>query len=441
MNARGLMVGLVFAAATCGAAMADSILARSYTSAKLDGLWTGTLGSAPPDPSWFALLAPGSDAPQPATIVTTVDFGLPFTGMVTGESVTAAGATEIRTFPVIPMSREEAAVLNRRLAWAEIYLSRYRFYEAVSTDDASVLAALTERQYAAGLEAYLVTARLYFSAPDLPGKCLRLTRLNELAAGPLSGIDSEVLAEDWRDLLPIQAATAGRLGGDVLSGIVCSVQPVRGRAETIRIVENRVRERIIGEVRAKVDDTLTLLAASAAEFTSLVNRMNVPILSAEILELERVLGNAASNMLLVKEDQLHAAQTIATLQAVDLATLNQPTELREFNDGQARMTAITGLIEMVMSALAELGTLVGDPALQAELAPCTALRGAYGALDLALGAGTLTQAINGPYEDCLNRARSVVARFQEPSLDKHFMAALARHVRQISETYLSTVSP
>ena len=169
--------------------------------------------------------------------------------------------------------------------------------------------------------------------------------------------------------------------------------------------------------------------------------MNVPILSAEILELERVLGNAASNMLLVKEDQLHAAQTIATLQAVDLATLNQPTELREFNDGQARMTAITGLIEMVMSALAELGTLVGDPALQAELAPCTALRGAYGALDLALDTGTLTQAINGPYEDCLNRARSVVARFQEPSLDKHFMAALARHVRQISETYLSTVSP
>lgn len=421
--------------------MADSILARSYTSAKLDGLWTGTLGSAPPDPSWFALLAPGSDAPEPTTVVTTVDFGLPFTGVVTGESMTPAGATETRTFPVIPMSREEAAVLNRRLAWAEIYLSRYRFYEAVSTDDAAVLAALTERQYAAGLEAYLVTARLYFSAPDLPGKCLRLTRLAELAAGPLSGIDSEVLPEDWRDLLPIQAATAGRLGGDVLAGIVCSVQPVRGRAETIRIIENRVRERIIGEVRAKVDDTLTLLAASAAEFTSLVNRMNVPILSAEILELERVLGNAASNMLLVKEDQLRAAQTIATLQAVDLSTLNQPTELQEFNDGQGRMTAITALIEDVMSALAELPAIAGGPSVQAELAPCAALRGAYGALDLNLDTGTLTQAVNGPYEDCLNRARAVVARFQEPSLDKAFTAELAHHVRQISEAYLSTVSP
>src|SRR5690606_32994714 len=126
------------------------------------------------------------------------------------------------------------------------------------------------------------------------------------AAGPLSGIDADLLPGDWRDLLAIQAATAARLGGDVLAGTVCGVEPVRGRAETIRIIENRVRERIITEVRAKVDDTLTLLAASAAEFTTLVNRMDVPILSAEILELERVLGNAAANMMLVKEDQLRA---------------------------------------------------------------------------------------------------------------------------------------
>lgn len=441
MKARALIAGLLLTAAACGTVSAESILERSYTSAKLNELWSGTLGSGPPDAQWFDLLAPGSDTPEPVTLVAAVDFGVPFTGVVTGESVTPAGQTEFRTFPVIPMPPEDAAVLNRRLAWAEIYLSRYRFYEAVSTDGAEVLAALTERQYAAALEAYLITARLYFSAPDLPGKCVRLTRLNEIAAGPLSGIGADLLPEDWRDLLAIQAATAARLGGDVLAGTVCGVEPVRGRAETIRIVENRVRERIITEVRAKVDDTLTLLAASAAEFTALVNRMDVPILSAEILELERVLGNAAANMMLVKEDQLRAAQTIATLEAVDLSTLNQPTELQEFNDGQSRMTAMAGLIEEVMTSLAALASVVDDPSVQAELAPCASLRGAYGALDLTLDTGTLTQAINGPYEDCLNRARSVVVRFQEPNLDKHFMAELARHVRQISETYLSTVSP
>lgn len=440
MRIRGLIVGLLFVAG-CSATLAQSILTRSYTSAKLDELWAGTLGSSPPDPQWFEMLAPGADTPEPTTVVAQPDFGVPFTGVVTGESVTPTGATEVRTFPVLPMSPEHAAVLNRRLAWAEIYLSGYRFYEAVSTDGAAVLAALTERQYAAGLEAYLITARLYFALPDLPGKCLRLTRLNELAAGPLSGIAADRLPEDWRPLLPVQTAAAGRLGGDVLAGIVCGVEPVRGRAETLRIVENRVRERILSEVRAKVDDTLVLLEASAAEFTALVNRMNVPILSAEILELERVLGNAAANMLLVKEDQLRAAQTIATLQAVDLSSLNQPTELQEFNDGQSRMSSIAGLIEEVMAALADLAAVVEDSAVRADLEPCGVLRGAYGALDLALDTGTLTQAINGPYEDCLNRARTVVARFQEPSLDKALMAELARHVRQISETYLSTVSP
>jgi hypothetical protein len=202
-----------------------------------------------------------------------------------------------------------------------------------------------------------------------------------------------------------------------------------------------VRERIMTEVRAKVDDTLQLLEASSTEFQSLVNQMDVPIFSAEIMELERVLGNAAANMVLVKDDQLNAATTIATLQAVDLSALNQPTALQEFTDGQARMTGMVALIDAVMAALADLATLEGDPAVATDLAPCAGLRGAYSALDLGLDTGSLTQMINDPYEDCIERARAVVARFQEPSLDKALMAELARHVRQISEAFLSTVSP
>jgi hypothetical protein len=424
-----------------GPAGAESVLERFYPSAKLAELWAGTLGSADPEPDRFALLAPGSVTPEPVTMVTGTDFGLPFEGVVIGESATPAGGTEARAFPVIPMGADDASVLNRRLAWAEIYLARYRFFEAVSTDDAAVMAALAERQYGAALEAYLVTARLYFATPDLPEKCRRLTRLQELAAGPLTGLAEERLPAAWRPLLPIQAATATRLGGDALAALVCSVQAVRGRAETIRIVETRVRERIMTEVRAKVTDTLQLLEASSTEFQSLVNQMDVPILSAEILELERVLGNAAANMILIKEDQLKAATTIATLQAVDLSALNQPEALQELTDGKARMTAMSGLIDAVMAALADLANLEGDPTATADLGPCANLRGVYPALDLGLDTGTLTQTMNGPYEDCLARARGVVSRFQEPSLDKALMAELARHVRQISEAFLSTVSP
>lgn len=431
----GLILGL------CGPAPADSIVARSYTSAKLDALWRGTLGTEAPQPAMFAMLAPGAATPAAVAPAPVTRFGLPFAGTVLGESAPAAGPAQVRAFPVIPMTREEASVLNRRLAWAEIYLARYRYFEAVSTDGAAVMTTLSARQYSAALEAYLITARLYYAAPDLPEKCRRLTRMAELSGGALSGLAAETLATGWRPLAPLQQAAAARLGAAPLAALVCSVEPVRGRAETVRLVETRVRERIMTEVRAKVSDTLTLLDASAAQFTTLVNQMDVPIFSAEILELERVLGNAAANMILVKEDQLRAAETIATLQAVDLSALAQPTALQEFETGRTRMQAMAGLIDGVMTALAGLPDAVDDPALKAELAPCSALRGAYPALDLGRDTGTLSQSITAPYEACLTRARAVVLRFQQPSLDSALMAALARHVRQISETYLSTVSP
>ena len=420
----------------------ESILERRYTSAKLDGFWRNTLGMQAPDADWFELLAPGPEAVEPVSdALPELDFGVPFFGEVLGESAAPQGEAVVKAFPVIPLSREAAAELNRRLAWAEIYLNRYRYFEAVGTDTAETYETLTSRQYAAGLEAYLITARLYFAAADLPGKCLRLQRMDELAQSALSGLQEMSPPQDWRPLVPIQQATANRLGDDALAGLVCSVQPVRGRAETIRVVETRVRERIMLEVRAKVEETLHLLEASSTEFQRLVNDMDVPILSAEILELERVLGNASANMILVKEDQLKAADTIAELQDVDLSSLNQPGQLSEFEQGQTRMTAMVELIEEVMSAMAKLSEVSGDPEIVAQVAPCANLRGAYSALDLSRDTGELARQINGPYEDCIARARSVVARFQEPSLDKALMAEFARHVRQISETYLSTVAP
>ncbi|WP_292321653.1 hypothetical protein, partial [Mesorhizobium sp.] len=245
----------------------------------------------------------------------------------------------------------------------------------------------------------------------------------------------------WRPLFPIVEAVRTRLGTDVLAKLVCSAKPVRGRAETTNLIETRVRGQIVKAVRTKVDDTLNLMNAASTQFQSLVNEMDVPIKSAEVMELERVLGNAQANMVLVKDDQLKAAETIATLRAVDLSTLNQPDSLKEFEDGKARMAQIVGQIEGVMTALSGLAHVVDDPAITAELSSCAGLAGAYSALDLTLDTGTLTAKINGPYEDCLNHARAVVARFQNPSLSKAQMAELARQVRQISEVFLTTGQP
>lgn len=435
------LLSLLFLAASLGSAFADSILQRAYTSEKLDGLWTRTLGETPPEVTRFAMLAPGTTAPAPSHDLPAADFGLPFSGVVVGESASLQGTTVAHAFPVIPLLADDSSVLMRRLAWGEIYLNRYRFFAKVSADTAETLNALRGRQYAAAVEAYLITARLYFSADDLPGKCTRLTRMNEIDKGPMSGIIAEAMPEAWRPLLPIALATRDRVGTAVLAKLVCSIQPVRGRAETIKLLETRVRESIIQAVRAKVDDTLRLMNAKSVEFQTLVNNMDVPIKSAELIELERVLGNAQANMMLVKEDQLKAAAMIATLRAIDLSSLNQPTSLQEFETGKTKMAGMTGQIEAVMTAMAGLAHVANDPLIAAELAPCASLAGAYSALDLTRDSGTLNNQINGTYVDCLNRTRSVVSRFQQPSLAKAQMAELAKQVRQLSEAYLTTVQP
>ncbi len=441
---RAIGIYLVALALTCAATagLGQSILDRRYTSAKLDGFWQDTLGATAPDAQWFKIMTPGPDEVEPVAEAPALpDFGVPFPGTIIGESATPTGETETRAFPVIPLSREDAAVLTRRLAWAEIYLNRYRFFEAVSTDTAEHLEELSGRQYAAGLEAALISARLYFAADDLPEKCRRLTRLRELGASALEGVTEDGTPAEWRALVPIYTATTERVGSSALAALVCSVEPIRGRAETIRLVETRVRERIMGEVRAKVEDTLTLLEAASTDFQTLVNDMDVTINSAEILELERVFGNAAANLVLVKEDQLKAGETLAELSAVDLSQLNQPGQLQEFETGQARMASIVTEIDDVMEAMAGLAAISEDAEIAAELAPCGTLLNAYSALDLSLDSGTLARQIEDPYVDCIARVRSVVARFQQPTLNKALTAELSRHVRQISEAYLSTVMP
>jgi hypothetical protein len=426
---------------SCDHAWSDAIAARHYTSNKLDVLWNGTLGSRPPEAIRFAMLAPATTSPAPVSDVPAGDFGLPFTGDVIGESATSGGTASIHKFPVIPMSADDASVLNRRLAWSEIYLSRYRYFETASTDSAAVLQALERRSNAALIEAYLIYARLYFAAPDLQQKCAHLKRMSELAKASSVGSVDLIVPDDWRALLPVATATKSRMGSDTLAKLACSVEPVRGRAETKKIVETRVREKILQKVRAKVSDTLTLLNETSTKFQTIVNDMNVTISSAEIMELERVLGNASANMVLVKEDQLKAAETIANVKAVDLSSLTQPTALQEFESGKARMLAMIALIDGVMEAMADLAKLSNDPTVAAELAPCSNLRGAYAALDLSKSTDVLVRDIDQPYQDCIARALSVVQRFQKPSLLKAQMAEFANRTRQISEIYLTTVSP
>lgn len=416
----------------CGDADAQ-VTRPGYSAEKLGQMWDRTLGGDMPDVQHYRPLAPGGTMPDPVTPAPASDH--PFGGTVIGETATASGPAAQHAFPVTPLSAEDAAVLMPRLAGAEMYLARYRAYTPFSTDTAQTLTDLTQRQYAAALEAWLITARLYFAARDLPGKCGRLTRLRDIAAGPLSGMTAENLPPAWRDLLPIHAAAATRLQDGALADLVCAVQPVRGRAETVRLVETRVRERVVAQVRAKVTDTLVLLDASAERFTALVTRMDVPIASAQIMELERVLGNAAANMVLVRDDQLNAAQTLQVLDQTDLSSLNKPTELSEFAQGQDRVEAVTGQIGAVLGELAALS----DSA--PELAPCAALAGLYDSVDMGADSASQTRRVTGPHDACLAAAQGVVARLQTPDAQTALIAELARHVRQISETHLATVSP
>lgn len=416
------------------AAQGETVLNRAYGFDKLDAFWGSTLGSSAPDSTAFAMFEAAA-APPPVEEAP-IDLGVPIIGDILGEDATVPAQTQTLTFPVIPLSAEAAGPIMRRLAWAELYLSRYAYYAAASTETAAQIDALTARQQAAAAEAYLAVARLYYAAPDLGEKCTRLTRLQALAAGPLATRGAVDALPGWADLIPLQKAAAARLGDTALTSLVCAVNPVRGRGETVKRITTRVQDTLAFAARAKVEDALILLEAAAAEFQALVNAMDVEIKTAEILELERVFGNAASNLRLVKTDQLRAEDTLAALEAVDLGQLNQPGEMAEFQAAQAQLQAMVMLMDEVLSALEPLHAVDPD-----ALAPCAGLEALYDAPDLTLDSGTLTQRIEAPYVACLGAAQGVVEVLTGPTLQSELMAELARHVGQISENLVESMRP
>lgn len=424
---------------------AESILVRRYTSDKLDKFWRATLGATAPQKTWFEMLAPDSDTGNPVRDVEEAanDHGVPVSGEVYGDTASSTATTRRIAFPVIRLGAEDAAILMRRLAWSELFLNRYRFIETVSTDNAETRQTLTARQYSAGLEAYLITARLYYSAPDVQQKCMRLKRLGELS-NTLSGMSDNSPLVDWRPLVAIQKATEQRLEDSQLTQLVCDVKPVRSKGEMKRYVKTLVDERILQEVKKEVVKTLKLLRESSDEFQKLVKKMNVPIKYKNILELERNLGNAQANMMLVKEDQLKAADTITKLKEVtdvQLSSLNKPEGLQDFQNGQKSMADLVKLIDEVLTALADLDQLSDDADIAEKLSPCAQLRTIYKEFVFEPDTHTLRRKIIEPYEDCIAGAAAVVPRFQKPSLQKTLMAELAAHVRQISEAYLRSIEP
>ena len=195
----------------------NAVLDRAYGINKLDGFWRATLGREAPDTAAFAMFETAAAVPEPVR-EPAVDFGVPIIGEVVGETAPGTGGQGARlAFPVIPLREEEAGPLMRRLAWAELYLTRVGYYAEDQEDPSEMVAALAARQKAAALEAYLITARLYFAAPDLTEKCTRLTRMAALEDSALDTGVEVTPAEGWAVLEPLRAAAAERLGGSARS--------------------------------------------------------------------------------------------------------------------------------------------------------------------------------------------------------------------------------
>ena len=430
------LILICFAVLVAVGARAESTLERRYSFDKLEGFWSATLGATPPDAAPYERLVEG-DEPPAAVTPAPVDFGLPQIGEIIGESAEENGQITRLGFPVIPLDEGEAATMMRRLAWAELYLTRYRFYVAASTDPSDAVARMAGRQIAAGLETYLVNARLYYAAPDMQEKCTRLMRLQTLATGALAAIGQVAVPADWARLAEIQHELGPALDAVPLATLVCSVEPVRGQRETRRIVITRVRELLAAAAREKVDETLVLLDAAAEEFQTLVNNMDVEIKTAEILDLERRFGNAAANLELVKTDQLRADMTIQELEAVDLSALSRPGDLEDLTNAEGLITDMAGRIDVVLDSLSALGDLTPISGTGAALSACSALRDLYEDLDLDRDSAVLSAEIVGPYEDCLTRTRAAVTEANTPNLQTVLAAELAHHVRRLSENFFT----
>jgi hypothetical protein len=422
----------------CQPAQAGTILERRYTFDKLDQFWLATLAAELPQASWFEpLAAPAGPAPVSEPPPSSPATDVPFEGIIIGETRPLAGAAPVRrAFPVVAMADDVAPILNKRLALLEIYLSRYRDFERGQRDTAEQLDQLLRRQLSAATELSLIVAMLYFAEPTLQAKCTRLQRLVRVQKEMPANLPVEALEPAWRPLSPVLAAARARLDADAMREMVCAVEPVRTRGEMQRIVTTRVGEHVMREVDKKTRDALTLLNKAGEEFQALVNGMDVPIKSAEILELERLLGNVESNLLLVKNDELRASATIAEVQAVDLSTISQPGDMREYEAATASQTLMVSEIDAVLEATAELSATSQEPSIRSELAVCDGLGSLYDQLDLTRDTATVEAGVLAPYAACLAAVDAVVRRFQAPSLDQAFAAELSRNVRQISEAFL-----
>lgn len=434
---RGVLVLLLWAVVLAGPAAAQSIVERSYTWDKLNAFWGRTLGADGPDIAAFEPFAP--TAPEvPAALPVLPDFGVPLPGEVIGETPTGTqnGGQALVRFPVIPLDPAVAGPLMRRLAWAELYLARYRSFEAISTDPAEALANLEARQWAAMIEVYLTHARLFYAAASLPDKCIRVRRLHAVAA--LVPDAAPTMPTAWAALWPIFQAAQGRVEGEALAVLSCSVNPVQGRAETLRKIEERVQARIALAARDKVQENLTLLNQAATEFQTLVNAMDVEIKTAEILQLERDFGNAASSLRMVAEDDLSADVTIGALDEVDLSTLARPGESGDLDAARAQMAGMIATIDAVLGAIADMSET--DPEFAAQFTDCETLRGLYPTLDLTLDTGVLTELVEAPYDNCLMAARALVDTQNAPSLDAVMLAEFARHLAQLSEVYIASIT-
>lgn len=414
-------------------AFAETILARRYTFDKLDAFWRATL-NAPPSAQWYEALAsaPAGTVEAPPGFVSDVPFG----GVIVGEDGSGGGNATRRGFPVIAIPQDIAPTLYKRQALLELYLNRYRYFERGEANTAADLDLLRRRQAAAAAELYLTGLMLYFAEPTLQAKCARLIRIAAVDKEALGQVTDQNLVPEWRSLLPVLTAARLRLQTDQLQKLACAIQPVRTRGEMQRIVTTRVGEHIMRAVDKKVQDALVLLNAAGSEFQALVNDMDVEIKSADILELERVLGNVESNLLLVKNDQLDATKTIGQVQDVDLSQLNQPSDLQEYKAAQAKLASMVGEIDKVLEATAKLAEAVPDPAIREELKSCEKLGSVYDQLDLTRDTASLEASVLVPYSACLSAAETVVRRFQAPSLEKAFAAELSRNVRQISDAFL-----
>ena len=422
----------------CLSAQAQTILERRYSFDKLDQFWRETLASQAPQPSWFEPLAvPTAPAPVTEPPAENPISDVPFGGVIIGETRPSAGTAPVRrAFPVVAMAADVAPILHKRLALLEIYLSRYRDFERGQKDTAEQLDQLRRRQLSAATELSLIVTMLYFAEPTLQAKCTRLQRLARVRKEMPADLPDGSVEPAWLPLMPVLMAARARLDADAMRDTVCAVEPVRTRGEMQRIVTTRVGEHVMREVDKKTRDALTLLNQAGEEFQALVNGMNVPIKSAEILELERLLGNVESNLLLVKNDELRASVTIAEVQAVDLTTINQPGDMREYETATAKLASMVSEIDAVLEATAELSAASDDPSVRTDLAVCDGLGSLYDRLDLTRDTATIEAGVLSPYTTCLTAVDAVVRRFQAPSLDQAFAAELSRNVRQISEAFL-----